>query len=60
VHRFGEIDSTSRELLEPALEHTTPARGALRVDATDLRFIDHTLLGRARSNAARPVVGCAR
>jgi anti-anti-sigma regulatory factor len=60
----GEIDSGSRELLPLALGNTEPPHGALRVDATGLRFIDHhgllALHGFASSNAAKLVLRSER
>ncbi|GAA3624477.1 hypothetical protein GCM10022267_08260 [Lentzea roselyniae] len=60
----GEIDSVSLDLLSLALDNATPERGALRVDATGLRFIDHhgllTLHGYARTNAATLVLRSQR
>ena len=56
----GEIDRASRELLALALDNIEPPRGALHVDATGLRFIDHhgllTLHRFARSNTATLVL----
>lgn len=58
----GEIDRVSRELLPLALIRAAPRpeHGALRVDATGLRFIDHhglmALHGCAQSNAATLVL----
>lgn len=60
----GEIDSVSLDLLSLALSNAAPERGALRIDATGLRFIDHhgllTLHGYARANAATLVLRSQR
>ncbi|GGU18480.1 MEDS domain-containing protein [Lentzea flava] len=60
----GEVDGVSRELLSLALRNTAPNQGALRVDATGLRFIDHhgllALHGYARANAATLVLRSQR